>query len=133
MRRQAMTPKPTLSELQPAPTDYRDLAERTLATAMTINPLAAMDRSQILAASLRVLARALTRPGPLARRAAAFAGEVATILAGTSERAAGTGDRQFSDVAFNEHPLYHRLMQLYLCWRDNLHALVDELALDRKS
>jgi polyhydroxyalkanoate synthase len=131
-REQASTKK--LIPASDAPhVDYRDVAERTLVTAMTINPLAAMDRSQIVAAWVRVLARALVRPGALARRSANFAAEVAAIIAGSNERAPASGDRQFSDPAFTEHPLYRRLMQLYFAWRDGIHALVDELELDPKS
>jgi polyhydroxyalkanoate synthase len=122
----------TLSTQDPQPS-YRELAERTLVTAMTINPLAALDRSQIFAAVARVAARALVRPAPLARRTARLAAEVAEIALGTATRTPEASDRQFADVTFREHPLYRRLMQLYLAWRESLIALVDELDLDAKS
>jgi polyhydroxyalkanoate synthase len=112
---------------------YRDLAERTLVTAMTVNPLAAMDRSQLVAAFGRVAARAIVHPRPLARRSAHLAAELGAIAAGTSEREPQASDRRFADAAFREHPVYSRLMKGYLAWRDALQGLVDDLDLDPKS
>src|SRR5262249_3405162 len=108
---------------------YRELAERTLVTAMTVNPLAAMDRSELLAALARVAARAGMRPELLARHPARPAASAARITAGTAQAPAPTSDRQFADAAFRDHPLYRRLMLLYVAWRDTLFALVDELDL----
>lgn len=109
------------------------LAVPDLVTAMAVNPLVAMDRSQILAAAVRVAARAAQRPRPLLRRSTSLAREIGAIVAGRCERAPLTGDRRFTDAAFRDHPIYRRLMQLYLAWRESLLGLVDELELDRKS
>jgi polyhydroxyalkanoate synthase len=111
----------------------RDLAERTLVTAMTVNPLAAMDRTHLVTAFGRVAARAIVRPKPLARRTARLAVELGSIAVGTSPRAPLSTDRRFADAVFHEHPVHRRVMQIYLAWRDAMQGLVDELDLDPKS
>ena len=111
----------------------RDLAERTLVTAMALNPLVALDRSQLFAAAGRVAARALAHPKPLRGRAATLARELGEIVAGKSKREPGASDRRLADPAFREHPIYRRLMQGYLAWREALLGLVEEVDLDTKS
>jgi polyhydroxyalkanoate synthase len=117
------------SHLEP----YRDLAERTLVTAMTVNPLAAMDRSQLVAALARVAARAAVHPQPVVQRTARMAAELWEIAIGTSSRAPQVTDRRFADARFHESALYCRAMQAYLAWREALLGLVDDLDLDPKS
>jgi polyhydroxyalkanoate synthase len=117
----------------PSPLGYRELAEQALVTAMTVNPLAAMDRSQILAALGQVAARAVAHPETVAQLSRELLVELASIATATSRRGPEPGDRRFSDAAFREHPLYRRLMQLYLAWRDALLELVDEVDLDSTS
>jgi len=111
----------------------QDLSERTLVTAMALNPLVALDRSQLLAAAGRIAARALAHPKPLRSRATALARELGQIVAGTSKREPVPSDRRFADPAFRDHPIYRRLMQSYLAWREALLGLVDEVDLDPKS
>ena len=109
------------------------LSERALVSAMAVNPLVVMDRSQLLAAGSRVLVKGLVEPRVLGRRAASLAKELWQVARGTSTRTAEPGDRRFEDTAFRENPLYRRLMQGYLAWRQALHQLVDEVDLDAKS
>src|SRR5215831_15169725 len=113
--------------------DNDTFAERALMTAMTMNPLVALDRSQLVAAGGRVVARALASPRVLARSASALLAELGAVAAGRSTRMPDTGDRRFADPAFRDSPIYRRLMQGYLAWRHALHRLVDEVDLDSKS
>src|SRR5262245_9177066 len=122
-------PNPTASSQDPS----RVLAERTLVTAMNLNPLVALDRSQLVAATGRVAARAIVHPSALKNRAAGLARELGQVVAGTSARAPAASDRRFADPAFRDSPIYRRLMQAYLAWREALLALVDEIDLDGKS
>jgi polyhydroxyalkanoate synthase len=115
------------------PLRSEDLTERTILTAINVSPLVAMDRSQILAAAGRVAARALARPRPLLRRTGALAQELAQVVVGKSDRQPHASDRRFTDVTFREHPLYRRVMQAYLAWREAVLGLVGELDLDAKS
>src|SRR5262249_23967082 len=110
-----------------------DLADRALVSAMALNPLVALDRSQLVSAAGRVAARALAHPKPLGGRATTLARELGQIVAGRSKREPAPPDRRFADPAFRQHPLYRRLMQSYLAWREALLALVDEVDLDAKS
>ena len=113
--------------------EARELAERTVVTAMAMNPLVALDRSQMLAAAGRVAARSLVRPRALARRTGALARELGQIAVGTSKRAPPASDRRFADPTFRDHPFYRRLMQGYLAWREAILGLVDDADLDSKS
>src|SRR5215831_19843196 len=126
-----MTAMPNASEA--ASSSAGDLADRALVTAMALNPLVAFDRSQLFAAAGRVAARALTHPKPLRGRATTLARELGQIVAGRSKREPAASDRRFADPAFRQHPIYRRLMQSYLAWREALLGLVDELGLDAKS
>lgn len=110
-----------------------ELAERAIVTAMTVNPLVAMDSSQLLAAAGRVAARALMRPAVFGRRTVGLGRELGEILIGLSGRAPDSSDRRFSDPTFRDNPLYRRLMQSYLAWREAVLGLADELDLDVKS
>jgi len=125
-----MTAMPTASD---ASSVAGDLADRALVSAMALNPLVALDRSQLVSAAGRVAARALAHPKPLGGRATTLARELGQIVAGRSKREPAPSDRRFADPAFRQHPLYRRLMQSYLAWREALLALVDEVDLDAKS
>ncbi|MET0152173.1 MAG: alpha/beta fold hydrolase, partial [Candidatus Binatia bacterium] len=115
------------------PASQQDAAERSMISAMAVNALVSMDRSQILSAAGRLAARAAMDPGLLARRGLGLAREIVEIVVGRSERAPEAGDRRFADPAFEKHPGYHRLMQAYLAVRATLLAFVEEVDFDRKS
>jgi polyhydroxyalkanoate synthase len=112
---------------------HEALTERVIMSAMAVNPLVALDGSQLLAAGARVVARALDEPRVLGRCAARLGGELWQIARGTSTRAPEAADRRFTEPAFRDSWLYRRVMQSYLAGREALHALVDEVDLDRKS
>jgi len=113
--------------------NHEPLVERALVSAMAINPLVVMDRSQLLAAASRVLARGLVEPRVLGRGVTGLARELWDVARGASERTPDAADRRFADPAFRDHPWYRRVMQSYLAWRHALHELVDQVALDPKS
>ncbi len=113
--------------------DVDQVAERVLVSAMVMNPLVALDNSQLLAAGGRLVVRSLLSPRVLGRALAGLGGELWQAATGTSTRAPEAGDRRFADPAFRDSRLYRRLMQGYLAWRHALHRLVDELDLDPKS
>jgi poly[(R)-3-hydroxyalkanoate] polymerase subunit PhaC len=115
------------------PTSTQEAAERSLISAMAVNALVSLDRSQILAATGRLAARAAMNPGLLARRGLGLARELVEIVIGRSERRPEPGDKRFGDPAFDRHPGYRRVMQTYLAIRAALHTLVDEIDLDPKS
>jgi polyhydroxyalkanoate synthase len=133
VRTAAATTEPAVGHATASVETAEAPAERVLMSAMAMNPLVAMDHSQILAAGGRVLARALAQPQILGARVGALVRELGEIVAGTSQRAPDAADRRFADSTFAEHPLYRRLMQCYLAWRHALLALVDEVRLDARS
>src|SRR5258708_1467115 len=102
--------KATATPERPAAATTRDSAERTMISAMAVNALVSMDRSQILAAAGRFLARVAADPALVARRSAGLARELFDITFGRSDRTAEAGDKRFADPAFEKHPGYRRLM-----------------------
>jgi polyhydroxyalkanoate synthase len=125
--------KATITPERPAAATTRESAERSMISAMAVNALVSMDRSQILAAAARFLARTVTDPALLARRSAGLLRELFDITVGRSDRLPDAGDKRFADPAFERHPGYRRLMQSYLALRGTIHSLVEEVDLDPKS
>jgi polyhydroxyalkanoate synthase len=70
------------------------------------------------------------RSPPLLHRTRQLAGELGEIAVGHSEREPAAQDRRFADPAFRENPIYRRLMQIYLAWREAVLGLVDDLVLE---
>jgi polyhydroxyalkanoate synthase len=61
------------------------------------------------------LARSLAlQPVTLGRRGTRIAGELAQVLGGLSAEAPSPKDRRFTDPAWSQNPLLHRLLQAYL-------------------
>src|SRR5262249_56900577 len=87
----------------------RDLVERTLVSAMALNPLVALDRGQLLAAAGRVAARAVARPKPLGARTTALLRELGQIAIGRSAVAPPSSDRRLVDPALPRHPNHRPL------------------------
>ena len=100
---------------------------------MAVNALVSMDRSQILAATGRLAARAAMDPGLLARRGLGTRARARRDRRRAERARPEPGDKRFGDPAFERHPGYRRLMQSYLAIRAALHTLVDEVDLDPKS
>src|SRR5262249_37282986 len=109
------------------------VAERILVTAMVLNPLVSLDRTQLLAAAGRVGIRALLEPQLMGRVLAGMAGELLDVARGQSDRAPEASDKRFADPAFKASPYFKRLMQAYLAWRASVARVVDEVGLDPKS
>ena len=127
-----MTPGTNVSELRGEPATEA-LAERLLITAMAVNPLITLDRSQLLAAAGRVGVRAVLEPRVFGRAVAGVGRELAEIAWGRSTRSPDPTDKRWADPAFRDNPVYHRVMQGYLAVRAGVHRLVDEVKLDPKS
>src|SRR5881397_1512500 len=109
------------------PGSPQEAAEGSMISAMAVNALVSLDRTQILAAAGRLAARALMNPGLLARTSLGLGRELVEIAVGRSERSPEPGDKRFGDPAFEKHPGYRRIMQTYLAVRAVLHRLVDEV------
>jgi polyhydroxyalkanoate synthase len=69
-------------------------------------------------------------PDRLARRAAGFTREVATIARGTSEVAPPKGDKRFADPAWEKNWFYRRLAQVYLAAGQTANGVIDDAQLD---
>ena len=70
------------------------------------------------------------RPGAVAGRAATLTRELGGIAAGKSHRAPARADKRFSDTAWQENPLLHRIMQAYLAAAEAAEGLLADAELD---
>jgi polyhydroxyalkanoate synthase len=96
---------------------------------LALNPLVGV-RIQDLADSAGTLLNAVvSQPVVAAEQWLFFLGELASIVAGTSERAPQAGDRRFSDSAWKESPWHSGLLKIYLAWSEAVRRLVDKTSL----
>jgi polyhydroxyalkanoate synthase len=70
------------------------------------------------------------RPPALARRLSRLGSEFARIAAGSSQLAPAKSDRRFSDRAWRENWMFHRLMQAYLGLGGAVDGLIDDADLE---
>lgn len=78
----------------------------------------------------RLGANLAQRPGAVAGRTATLARELGSIAAGKSHRAPGRADKRFGDVAWQQNPLLHRVMQAYLAGAETAEGLLADAELD---
>lgn len=93
----------------------------------------ALKPGQMLAAVGRFVETVVKQPQVVARRGAMLAAEQAKVLRGTSEVEPSPKDRRFTDEAFADNALYHRLAQSYLAFDEHVHGLVADLDFDDKT
>jgi polyhydroxyalkanoate synthase subunit PhaC len=90
------------------------------------NPFVGLDATQVVGTLTTLLTHIASQPATIASRAFQLSLELGQIVAGVSSVAPEAGDKRFSDPAWTQHPLYHRMMQAYLAWRTAMHDLVNE-------
>lgn len=78
----------------------------------------------------RVAGSLAQHPGAVADRVGTLTRELGRITAGKSQRAPARADKRFSDPAWQENPLLHRIMQAYLAGAETAGELLDDAALD---
>jgi poly[(R)-3-hydroxyalkanoate] polymerase subunit PhaC len=109
--------------------DQRDLSAPldVLLTEATYSP-----RQRFFAAdaTLKLGASLARRPRTVARRVTGLARELGRVATGSAEIAPPRGDRRFGDPAWQENPLFHRLMQAYLATGAALDGLIRDADLD---
>src|SRR5271170_6185206 len=89
-------------------------------------PIGTVSRTDML----RSLTQTVLRSRGGVRRALALGRQGIEIAGGRSALASAKGDWRFRDPAWNDNPLYHRLMQLYLAWSEAMDQLVDSADLE---
>jgi polyhydroxyalkanoate synthase len=70
------------------------------------------------------------QPGAVADRVGALTRELGAIAAGNSHRAPARADKRFSDPAWQDNPLLHRIMQAYLAGAETADGLLADAKLD---
>jgi polyhydroxyalkanoate synthase len=97
------------------------------------NPFVGLTREQVAAALGRLAQRVAVEPGVAVATAIDAAGELERVTVGRSDIAPERGDRRFSDPAWQQNPVFRRLLQAYLVECHAVHRVVDEVELDTKS
>ena len=69
-------------------------------------------------------------PGAVADRVGTLTRELGAIAAGKSHRVPARADKRFSDPAWQENPMLHRIMQAYLAGAETAEGLLDDAQLD---
>lgn len=69
-------------------------------------------------------------PGAVASRAGTLTRELGSIAVGNSHRAPARADKRFSDPAWQQNPLLHRVMQAYLAGAEAAEGLLADAELD---
>ena len=69
-------------------------------------------------------------PRAVADRVGTLARELGSIAGGKSDRVPARADKRFSDPAWQENPLLHRIMQAYLAGADTAEGLLADAQLD---
>jgi polyhydroxyalkanoate synthase len=70
------------------------------------------------------------QPGAVASRVGALTHELGSIAAGRSHRAPARADKRFTDAAWQQNPLLHRIMQAYLAGAETAEGLLTDAQLD---
>jgi polyhydroxyalkanoate synthase subunit PhaC len=70
------------------------------------------------------------QPGVVAGRVGTLARELGSVAAGRSHRAPGRADKRFTDPAWEQNPLLHRIMQGYLAAAETADELLADADLD---
>jgi polyhydroxyalkanoate synthase subunit PhaC len=81
-------------------------------------------------ATLKLGSSLVRRPRSVARRVGGLVRELGKVAAGDAEIAPPRGDRRFRDPAWQENPLFRRLMQAYLATGAALEGLISDAKLD---
>jgi len=81
-------------------------------------------------ATAKLTGALVRRPRVLARRLGGLGAELARVAAGSSELAPAKSDRRFSDRAWRENWMFHRLMQAYLELSETVDGLIDDAGLE---
>jgi polyhydroxyalkanoate synthase subunit PhaC len=70
------------------------------------------------------------QPGAVAGRLGALTRELGSIAAGKSHRVPVRADKRFADLAWQQNPLLHRIMQAYLAGAETAEGLLADAQLD---
>lgn len=70
------------------------------------------------------------RPGAVAGRIGTLTRELGAIAVGDSQRVPARADKRFSDPAWQENPVLHRIMQAYLAGAETAEGLLADAQLD---
>ena len=110
------------AEPRTEPRIERQAAESTNA----LNALVGFRRSEMLKSLGMMAGYAARQPVPFAKHLSNYVGEMASVLAGTSELAPHPRDRRFRDESWMSNPLYKRTLQSWLAMKRELEGWISD-------
>jgi polyhydroxyalkanoate synthase subunit PhaC len=102
-----------------------ELGDRAVDAVLGANPFVRADPTETIAATGKVVARALTRP--------AFVWRTVRSIAGSGLEPPPEQDRRFSDPAWQTNRFFRRWLQMYAVVERELKGLADEVPVDEDS
>jgi polyhydroxyalkanoate synthase len=107
-----------------------DLKHQASENTLALNPVVGLRSKALLQTARMLLRQPLKQPIHSARHLLHLGGELRSVLMGQSALAPEPGDRRFSDPAWQQNPLYKRILQSYLAWREELHQWIEHSDLE---
>ena len=124
---------PTTAPPADSPTTTSGPFDATDPVVLGANPLVGLNRRQASAALGRLLQRMAVEPGVVAATTLGALSQLIEVLVGRSDVAPEPRDKRFAHSAWNDNPIYRRLLQAYLVETKAILDMVDEVELDPKS
>lgn len=113
-----------------APADtISEVGQVAASAVLGANPFVRLDPTEILAATGRLVGRALFSRRVRTDVARDLGGELTRVARGVSELSPDRSDRRFTDATWTENPVYRRWMQAYLLAERVLQELPDEVGM----
>jgi polyhydroxyalkanoate synthase len=106
-----------------------EIGTRAVEAVLGANPFVRVDPTDTLAATGKVVARAVTRPRFVWRKARGIAAESGAIVAGRQD-ADESDDRRFADASWRTNVFFRRWLQAYAMLERELKSLPDEVPVD---
>ncbi|MBI1262134.1 MAG: alpha/beta fold hydrolase [Rhizobiales bacterium] len=108
-----------------------DISQEAAETPNVLSPIVGISREDLLSAFGAIAGGAVRHPFTVMQHMGAFGREVVDIVSGKSELKPEHKDRRFVDKAWQQNPLYMRLMQGWMAMGSEVHGFIDALELDR--
>ena len=124
---------PTTAPPADSPTTTSGPFDATDPVVLGANPLVGLSRRQVSAALGRLLQRMAVEPGVVAATTLGALSQLLEVLVGRSDVAPAPRDKRFAHSAWNDNPVYRRLLQAYLVEAKAILDMVDDVELDAKS
>ena len=106
------------------------IGEEAAETPNVLSPIVGISREDVLSAIGSIVGGAARQPFTFMQHIGSFGRNVVDIVGGEAKFAPEPKDRRFTDSAWQKSPVYHRLMQGWLAFQEEVHGFIGSLGLD---